>query len=60
MRRPKYSAGSHHRTEVAPSDYIDEGEEGLSYEASRGEYLDEDEGEDAGIGTLTGRGKTMP
>jgi hypothetical protein len=41
--------------EVAPSDYIDEGEEGPSDEASGGEYVDEGEGENAGIGTLTAR-----
>ncbi|KAI0248250.1 hypothetical protein BJV78DRAFT_1284957 [Lactifluus subvellereus] len=44
---PASSAGSHHRTEFARSDYVDEGEEGPSDEASGGEYADE-EGENAG------------
>ena len=60
VRWRKPSAGSHRRTEVAPSDYIDEGEEGPLDEASGGEYLDKDDGENAGISTLTARGKTMP
>jgi hypothetical protein len=50
----------HRRTEVAPSDHVDEGEEGQSDEDSGGEYVDEEEGEIAGMDTLTGRGKTMP
>ncbi|KAI0252161.1 hypothetical protein BJV78DRAFT_1153918 [Lactifluus subvellereus] len=59
VRRRKSSAGSHHRTEVARSDSVDEGEEGPSDEASGGGYVD-DEVENAGMGTLTVRGKTMP
>jgi hypothetical protein len=39
--------------------YVDEDEEGPPDEASRGEYVDEEEGENAGIGTLTAHGKTM-
>jgi hypothetical protein len=55
VRRRKSSAGSHYRTEIAPSDYVDEGEEGPSDEASGGGYVDEQEGENAGrlAGTLT-------
>ena len=59
VRRRKSSAGSHHRTEIARSDSVDEGEEGPSDEASGGGYVDE-EGENAGMGTVTARGKTMP
>ncbi|KAI0246883.1 hypothetical protein BJV78DRAFT_94852 [Lactifluus subvellereus] len=60
VRRHKSSAGFHHRTEVAPSGDVDEGGEGPSGEASCEEYVDEKEGENAGIGTLTARGRTMP
>jgi hypothetical protein len=51
---------SYHRTEVAPSDHVDEGEEGRSDEDSGGECVDEEEGEIAGMDTLTRRGKTTP
>ena len=34
VRRRKSSVGSHHRTEDPPSDYVGEGEEALSDEAS--------------------------
>ncbi|KAI0246379.1 hypothetical protein BJV78DRAFT_1286456 [Lactifluus subvellereus] len=60
MRRRKSSAGSHQSTKFARSDYIDEGEEGPSDEASGGEYADEEEGENVGMGTVTARGRTMP
>jgi len=58
VRRRKPSAGLHHRTEVAPSDYVDEGEEPPSDEASGGECIDEEKDENAGVGALTARGKT--
>ncbi|KAI0252179.1 hypothetical protein BJV78DRAFT_1205491, partial [Lactifluus subvellereus] len=60
VKRHKSSAGSHHRTEVARSDSVDEGEEGPPDEVSGGEYVDEGEVENAGMGTLTAHGKTMP
>ena len=60
VRRRKSSGDLHRRTEVAPSDHVDEGEEGQSDEDSGGEYVDEEEGEISGMDTLTGRGKTMP
>ncbi|KAI0248268.1 hypothetical protein BJV78DRAFT_831662 [Lactifluus subvellereus] len=60
MRRRKSSARSHRRTKFARSDYVDEGEEGPSDEASGGEYAGEEEGENAGMGMLTARGKTTP
>ena len=60
VRRRKSSVGSQHRTEVTRSDYVDEGEEAPSDEADGREYVDEEEGENAGIGTLTARGKTVP
>ena len=60
MRRRKSSGDSHRRTEVAPSDHVDEGKEGRSDEDSGGECVDEEEGEIAGMDTLTGRGKTLP
>jgi hypothetical protein len=46
----KPSASSHHRTEVAPLGYVDDGEE-ASNETSGGEYVDEEESESAGIGS---------
>ncbi|KAI0246880.1 hypothetical protein BJV78DRAFT_1355869 [Lactifluus subvellereus] len=45
---------------VKSVDEVDEGGEGPSDEASCGECVDEEEGENAGIGTLTARGNTMP
>jgi hypothetical protein len=60
VRRRKSSGDSHHRTVVAPSDHVGEGEEGRSDENSGRECVDEEEGETVKMDTLTGRGKTTP
>ena len=59
VRRRKSSGRSHRWTEVARLDYVDKGKEAPVDEAAGGEYIDGEVGENAGMGTLTMRGKTV-